>query len=267
MLTIMILLDDWLVGTYMKQAWPSTINSLLCIWIIYIIFFYGSILFFIYVICSFYEVDGSPTEYFWSIDRKIQFGMFEECFKSLMDDFMTWRQKKNEITRLGSHAWVHPILQNQQSFPIAIFFLSFFLIFNFKAWSNKKKKRIFIVIFHRATWNTRKTRELDFGVQTNQAELIEIGQDIRFNCLIKTQSHTLVYVRERRTLIYLSLDDMKIARIQLGRVLWQQMNKAMMINWLIKLGWNWENSIFRNKRNCRWILKVYCLIEFCIMVL
>jgi hypothetical protein len=29
-------------------------------------------------ISSFYEETGEPTEYFWQIDRKIQFG---ECFK------------------------------------------------------------------------------------------------------------------------------------------------------------------------------------------
>lgn len=50
-------------------------------------FFYGSFLFFFHLIYSFYEVDGSPTEYFWSIDRKIQFGMFENV-KSFVDDFM-----------------------------------------------------------------------------------------------------------------------------------------------------------------------------------
>jgi hypothetical protein len=124
-------------------------------------------------------------------------------------------------------------IANQQSFSIPtsfVFLICFFCFFNFKALSNKKRRRIFIVIFHRATWNTKKTKEQDFGVQSNQAELIEIGQDIRFNCSIKTQRHSRAFVRKRRTLIYLNLDDMKIARKKSGRVLWQQMSKAMMIN-------------------------------------
>lgn len=85
---IMILLDDWLDGKWIKNqeeeitSWPIPIrqNQLISIKLLSIF--------------SWYEADGEPTEYFWSIDRKIQFGKFIMMMRQIL---LRWTYEETSL--------------------------------------------------------------------------------------------------------------------------------------------------------------------------
>lgn len=150
-----------------------------------------------HLIGRFYQDNGEPTEYFWQIERKVQFGLKQQAEereeRSLFPPCNL--EYKNKMTRF----WCTNVSKTRSindKIKIKGDKVSC------ESWMHFKKKNLISISF----------------IRSDRAESIEIGPDILFRCSIKTQRRIHVSVSRRSALICPNCDSMRSVTTPRGLV-------------------------------------------------
>lgn len=161
---------------------------------------------------SFYEETGEPTEYFWQIDRKIQFGEFSTNNSNFAKGKTTVTILKSSVNIYFDHCkLILGIKQQEEEQNSKVEFPPCNV--EYKADTEKTRFWCTTVSRQRLSMNHQRNLIVCFYFSNLEASSVT-GPVTQFNSSIKMTRLTLAFVQRKKTLIYLSLDNTKTATTQ-----------------------------------------------------